>query len=293
MPTRDSSFRIILKAVFGRFRFTQLSLVVDQLTMSSFIALNTEAVALMQQGNDQAATMLLWRALEGLKGGLRKASVISSLATETIQPRASVILAMSTAEVAQNEEIDCDVNDASHNPSLHSVSIPGSELCMDGKGWDQKNIFIFYPRAFILDETPQNQEDATRVAAVVLYNLALIQHVRALQNNEGDCRFVMLSRAGGLYKAAQDIACTGWNQDACLDLYCLPLALASNLGHIYGHSHQKLSDFSKMRDCLNCLIELVTFPEAPAYLSEDDFEFFYMVIVIFQESPGLTLAPAA
>jgi hypothetical protein len=272
----DSSFHIILKVVFD--------------SMSSFIALNTEAVALMQQGNNQAATILLSRALVGLKGELGKASVTT---TETIQPHASVIPAMATTEVVQEEDdIGFHMNDAPHNPSLHSVSIPGCELCLDGKDRDQ-NIFTLYPRAFILDETPQNQADATRAAVVVVYNLALIHHVHALQNNEGDCLPVMLSRASGLYKAAHDIACTGWKQDACMDLYCLPLALANNLGHIHGHSHQELSDFCKMRDCLNSLIQLVTFHLAPDYLSANDFEFFYMAIVIFHEAPGLTLAPVA
>jgi hypothetical protein len=257
--------------------------------MSSFIVSNTEAVALMQKGNNQAATVILLTALVGLKEDLNT-SVLSSPSTFAIQSHPSLFPVSAAAEL--EEDIGFEMTCEAYTPSLESVFIPQCDLCKHAH-WRDQNVFTFYPRAFILDETPQNRENTTRAAAVILYNLALIHHLRALQNNEENYVLAMLAYAGGLYKAAMDIACAGWDQDACLDMYCLLLALENNLGHIHGHSHLKISNFCRMRDCLNSLIKLVTFPQAPDYLSEDDFDFFYIGVVIFHDSPGLSLAPSA
>ena len=230
----------------------------------------------MQEGNNHAATKLLGTALLGIKKELDK-------------PKAPKSAATVVGAVRDEESDDCGMKDETPKQWLHSISILSSEPWIYPR-WRDENIFSFYARAFTIDETSHNQENATVVAVVVLYNLALINHFQALEKNESPSE---LLHAAGLYKAAQEMACTGWDEDTCLDMYCLLLALATNLGHIHGHSHHQLLDFCKTRDCLNSLIGLLTSPQAPLYLSENDFEFFYTEVVIFQELPALIIAPAA
>ncbi|CAB9508023.1 hypothetical protein SEMRO_330_G118870.1 [Seminavis robusta] len=265
---------------------------------SDFVNMNSEAVAMMYQGDKEAAARLLWTALVGLKGQLGK-PMESQPKEDASRRRGDAVSANASVDcgAAQTETEDFDMTDmeaVSHEapPLLQSVSIPFCELSMHSTRRNE-NIFSFYPRAFTLAQVPENEEDATRCCCVVLYNLALIQHSRALQKKEGECPCQLLAHARSLYMGAHDIACAGLGEDDCLDLYCLQLALANNLGHIHGHSHNKEYDFSKMCDCLNGLMALIASPMSPDCVSDDDYEFFYMNLVTFQENPGLCIAPAA
>jgi len=236
-------------------------------TSIDFIDMNTEAVTQMQKGNNNAASTLLRKALTGLRNEMN----------QTTQERP--------------EDMQDDSEIVYEEIHLQSVAVFQPFLGLEIASHD--SILPFYARAFVLSDS---EEDDSRTAVTVLYNLALLYHSQALiaKTERGEVDHRLLSQARDFYEAAQTVAFSTWSDDVFRDMYCLVLALANNLGHVYGQTRTRVYDFSRTNSYLTYLVKLVQCPSLPYYVSEEDNEFFYLSVFTFLDaSVGLSIAPAA
>lgn len=225
-------------------------------------AMNAEAVTLMRRGNSKGAVKMLRKALFGLRHDTHNA----------------------TASHSSSLPLQLQGN------SIQSVSVLHPYL--DLKEASTENIFTFYPRAFVLSQ----DQDASQVAAVVLYNMALLHHGQGLldKTKTGQVNVALLKQAREFYQAAQKIAFTNWAEPTFYSMYSLVLALANNLGHLHSQTRSSLYDFAEMTAYLNYSVKLVSHPCVSTFVTEEDSEFFYLSIFTFMDSvSGLCLAPAA
>ena len=233
-------------------------------TSNIFNDMNAEAVALMQRGNAKAAVKILRRALFGLRQDTNK----------PMAPQSASFIPMAAAQGVPIESVSV----------LHPY--------LDIKEASTENIFAFYPRAFTLSP----HQEASQIAAVVLYNMALLHHAQGLlcKNKSGQVNVALLKQARDFYEAAQKIAFTNWAEPTFYNMYSLVLAIANNLGHIHSQTKSSLYDFSQMTTYLNYSVKLVSHPCVSSFVTEEDSEFFYLSIFTFMDSvSGLCLAPAA
>ena len=171
--------------------------------------------------------------------------------------------------------------------SVCSVQLPVSQTDMV---YSPDNFFQIYENAFLVSDCAKNYMHPSayedHVAAVLMYNTALMCHRQGIQNGN----FVMLERALFMYEMAastlqQDTAYSGDNDID--DLFML--ALINNMGHIHSHTfrHEKSRFCQKvLEDLIHDEISRAGSVDAASHCH------FFLECLQFKEF-GLTLAPAA
>ena len=262
--------------------------------LQSSIEGNNRAIARLQAGYTKEALEILRNSLEELKQQFSSCSD-EDVPSLTISPGPCIPVPTSpqpldnvsnasdpsTSVSRVQFEEDVSMEDASPGkqgvpvvqpvPILHDLlsrqEFPGSET-----------VITPYEKALILSADEQSRET---VSAVVLYNMALINHNRGIQRG----RASLLKKALRLYRMSLEIL---FKSDFhSQDVNLLLLALFNNAAQIYAQRY----DLAEMGYCLRCMREvLATEPDGPA--SEDKLSTFFMN-TMFYPGEEITMAPAA
>ena len=159
------------------------------------------------------------------------------------------------------------------------------------RGSGQHSVLPIFNRALLVDGTCAAYDE--EIAAVLLYNLALIHHIKGMYLRRSD----VVDKALKLYELAVTIlqkSNTSKRNDFMVD-ELLVLALFYNLGQV----NAQLMHFDKA-GCYFAFLRTVLGDSndennegAVLSLDDDDYSFFFFHAVIFQDGEQLPIAPAA
>jgi hypothetical protein len=247
------------------------------------IDLNNCAVASLQEGRHNEALDLLKAAIADLKENF----VVRPFSSETKLPNPSVIMpdAPSSAVLASCDEKD-DPGHSSHmevdqkqgKPSIFSVPL-WTEESFTRRQQEETSIFM-YSKALVLVHTDHCEG---LLIGVVLYNMALVKHARAIERNTSSLLTVALKFYGMAVVAVTQSRNGGANAS---DDWLL-LALYTNMAHIY--LSQACSE--KLCQCLGNIRTLLDADRAEQVVDVDGYSFFLINVML--QFLKVVAAPAA
>jgi hypothetical protein len=266
--------------------------------MNSFqvIKINNSAVAAMQQGRAKESIELLGEAIANLKDHfyinisplsfpssretplphrrreLPRARSVSDSSIETQSDLSSSSSSSSSSLYLDDDELDdfcaMEIDAKQDQPSLVSVPIHAKK--------EDDALILLYNRAIVVFPSEQDKD---LLAGVALYNMALVNHCRAIERGASS----LLTIALKIYEMAAAIVKDSKDQSGIGDL--LELAVYNNMAQI--HSIRFSTE-----DMLECLNKTRTSLAAATDESlVDDYDFFFINTMLQIEE--LTVAPAA
>jgi hypothetical protein len=260
---------------------------------SKVVALNNSAVASLLSGRPKRALALLSKATAILKDHFAdtEAPCPRSSPNETPLPHRGYKLPRFVSESSpqhqsnpssptssptcngEGDECAMEMDVEQDQPSVLSFQVRTSSLSQDVP------LILNYSRALTVCE---DVEDKDLLTGVVLYNMALVNHCRAIQLGISS----LLSIALNLYKIAATVLerNTG-DVDASNELVLL--ALYNNMAQI--HACQWSSQ--DVRVCIDKIRMLLSTVSAESFIDEEDFHFFSVNTLLHVED--MNLAPAA
>jgi len=281
------------------------------------IEYNAKAIAFMTQGHHVDAANAIKIALLGLEtehnDGIPNQTGIGNRQTRAVTPPPPP-LQQTTAPAAvplghPHQPLNAPPNFASQYPphprpmatmgALTSVPLLTTE---EANALSPDNLFTLYPRVFDISVQEGAEEiNEARLMVVLLYNLAVLTHIRVLAAaeressklgrrafNQGGDKAMRHVRA--LYRNVMKCIYTTWSQEDADEMVLLLLAVACNSGHVNSHR----TDFGATRESLGVLLRLVTLTTARLTIPTDDFAIFFDSVCIFLEGAvDLCIAPAA
>jgi hypothetical protein len=166
-----------------------------------------------------------------------------------------------------------DINIEQDQPSVLSFQVRTSSLSQDVP------LILNYSRALAIVD---GVEDKALLTGVVLYNMALVNHCRAIELGISS----LLSNSLNLYKMAAAVVERSSDVDASNELVLL--ALYNNMAHI--HAYQWSSP--EVRVCTdNIRMLLSTVSAENSFIDQEDFDFFSVNAMLHVED--IIIAPAA
>jgi hypothetical protein len=271
----------------------------DKMNAYQVIEMNNSAVAAMQQGRAKESIELLCEAIGNLKnhfvhsgsplsfsssgGGPlshRRRELPRGLSESCIDTQSD--LSSSSSSVYFNDEQDDSLSameiDAKQNqPLLLSVPIH-AKTSSQVLATEDDALVLLYDRAIVIFPCEQDKE---LLAGVVLYNMALVNHSRAIER----CTSSLLTVALKTYEMAAAIMRDAKDQSTTGDL--LQLAIYNNMAQI----HSIRFSAEDMFECLDVTRTFLFTATDESSVAEVDSNFFYMNTMLQIEE--FTLAPAA
>jgi hypothetical protein len=256
---------------------------------SKVVALNNSAVAYLLSGRPKRALALLSKATTILKDHFADTEAPCPRSSPSrghqlprfvyaSSPQHQSNLSSSSSSRTCNGEGDgnssaMEMDVEQDQPSVLSFQVRTSSLSQDVP------LILNYSRALTVCE---DVEDKDLLTGVVLYNMALVNHCRAIQLGISS----LLSIALNLYKIAATVLerNTG-DVDASNELVLL--ALYNNMAQI--HACQWSSQ--DVRVCIDKIRMLLSTVSAESFIDEEDFHFFSVNTLLHVED--MNLAPAA
>jgi hypothetical protein len=232
-----------------------------------FIDLNNRAVTSLQQGRHKEAIDLLRTAITDISDN----AIVRNFSSETGLPDPSVTMpgAPSSATLVSSNEKDADKH-SSHieadqkqdKTSIFSVPLWTAEESFPRRQ-DETSIFM-YSEALVLVHTDHYCKEL--IIGVILYNMALANHARAIERNTSSPLTVAL-KLYGMALAATQCRKGGINASD----YWLLLALYNNMAQIY--LSRACSD--KLSQCLGSMHTLLAANRADQAVDVDAYAFFF------------------
>jgi hypothetical protein len=256
---------------FGRSYFRIISKPISQfpdhtiMPAKKAVALNKRAVASLLSGRSKKALALLSTATTILKDHFADAR------------KAPCVRSSSTSFPACNDEGNeyssaMEMNVEQDQPSVLSFQVQISSLSQDAP------LILNYSRCLtIVDDV----EDKELLTSVILYNMALVNHCRAIELGISS----LLSISLKLYKMAASVLESTRDVDASNELVLL--AIYNNMAQI--HAYQWSSQ--DLRECIDKIRMLLSTVSAESFISQEDFHFFSANTMLHVED--MNLAPAA
>jgi hypothetical protein len=262
---------------------------------SKVVALNNSAVTSLMRGRHKNALALLSKATAILKDHFattEETSCSRSSSNETPLPhRQSELPRFVPKSSAQHQSnlssspYSLSCNDEGNGcssameivverdqPSVCSLQVLTSSLSQDVP------LILNYSRALAIADDVQDRDLLT---GVVLYNMALVNHCRAIEHGISS----LLSISLNLYKIAATVLERSSYVDASNELVLL--ALYNNMAQI--HAYQWSSP--ELRVCIDNIRMLLSTVSAETFIDEEDFHFFCVNTMLHVED--INLAPAA
>jgi hypothetical protein len=236
---------------------------------SKSIYLNNSAVASLRRGRPNEALELLSTALADLKDDVSD----SDASTETHSKRSS----SSSSRDFNNEEDEyssaMEINVEQDQPSVFSVPVRTSTCAQC-----DHSLVLNYSCALAIFDDVQDKE---LLIAVVLYNMALVHHCRAIERGISS----LITTALNLYKIAASFIENARDIDSSNGL--LLLALYNNMAQI----HASQFSLEETRVCIDRVRMLLSAVSAESFIEEEDYHFFFVNTMLQVED--IALAPAA
>jgi hypothetical protein len=232
---------------------------------SKVVALSNSAVSSLMDGRPKKALALLSTATAILKDHFADTQVpcSRSSANETPLPYDNEISDYSSA---------MEINGEQDKPSVLSFQVQTSSLSQEAP------LILNYSRALAIVD---GVEDKELVSSVVLYNMALVNHCRAIELGSSS----LLSISLNLYKMAASVLESTRGVDESNELVLL--ALYNNMAHI--HAYQWSSQ--EVRLCIDKIRMLLSTVSTESFVDQEDFHFFSVNTMLHVED--INLAPAA
>jgi hypothetical protein len=261
---------------------------------SKVVALNNSAVTSLLRGRPKKALALLSAATAILKDFADTKTpcsrssynetplphrqsqlprLISQASTQQHQSNlSSSPYSLSSDDEGNEYTSDMEINVEQDQPSVFSFQVRTSSLSQDVP------LILSYSRAFAIVDV----EDKDLLTGVVLYNMALVNHCRAIEFGISS----LLSNSLNLYKMAAAVLERSSDVDASNELVLL--ALYNNMAHI--HAYQWSSP--EVRVCIdNIRMLLSTVSAKKSFIGQEDFHFFCGNTMLHVED--INIAPAA
>jgi hypothetical protein len=194
------------------------------LKMAHPAQMNNDAVYLIENGKYDEAVVTLG-------ASLKKVKLIMSGDTRILN-----------LQQYEDGDLSCDFSPMGTS-FLRTYGKPGAEVSS-----------IFQECVVVRRFLPSSQLDkkCELVSYAILYNLALVHHLKAVkESSSGRAQTLLLTRAMSLYEHAHHILI---NQDVDVSLMHT-MAIASNLGHV----HHMLGDEQKARLCFQHLLSTIIY----------------------------------
>jgi hypothetical protein len=229
------------------------------------VALNKRAVASLLSGRSKKALALLSTATTILKDHFadsRKAPCVRS------SPASASVFKDEDNEYSSVMEMNVEQD----QPSVVSYQLQTSALSPDTP------LILNYSRCLTLVD---DVEDKELLTSVVLYNMALVNHCRAIELGISS----LLSISLNLYKMAASVLESTRDVDASNELVLL--AIYNNMAQI--HASQWSSQ--EVRECVDKIRMLLSTLSVESFIDQADFHFFSVNTMLHVED--MNLAPAA
>jgi hypothetical protein len=231
-------------------------------------ALNKRAVTSLLSGKPKKALALLSTATTILKDHVaadaRKAPCFRSSSATSFP--------VCNDEGNESSSATMEMNIEQDQPSVISVNVQTSSLSQDAP------LILNYSRCLIVVD---GVEDKELLTSVVLYNMALVNHCRAIELGISS----LLSIALNLYKIAASVLESSSDIDASNELVLL--ALYNNMAQI--HAYQWSSQ--EVRECIDKIRMLLSTVSSESFIDQADFHLFSVNTMLHVED--MNLAPAA
>jgi hypothetical protein len=236
------------------------------------IDLNNSAVGFLRQGRHKQATALLLTAIADLKNLVRDQGVVCSGSSVNLSPVSESSVNMqsdasssSSSALFNNDGDDysslIDVDQKQGTPTIISVPLWTEESLAEKP---DKSLIFMYAQALLLSHIGHHSRKV--LIGVVLYNMALANHVRAIEKDNS----VLFTVALKFYSMAVSIVRGQNDGDVKASSYWLLLALYNNMAHIY-FSHVSSA---KLQQCLGNIEALLVADGIEQVMDVDDYGFF-------------------
>jgi hypothetical protein len=222
------------------------------MSIRKIIDLNNGAVSALQQGRHKEAVGLLRTAITDLKRRF-------VLPTSNASSLALIVSSDGKDKDGHSSPIKVDQKQDKH--SIFSVPIWSEETCT--RQQDKTSIFM-YSQALILADDDHCKE---LLIGVVFYNMALVNHARAIETEKASLLTAALNFYGVAVAVTQPQSRNG---DVRAPDYWLLLALYSNMAHI----HLSRVCYEKLCQCLGYIRSLLAADIAEQVVDADDYYFF-------------------
>jgi hypothetical protein len=255
---------------------------------SKVVALNNSAVAYLLSGRPKRALALLSKATAILKDHF--ADTEAPCPNETPLPRRGYKLPRFVYESSPQHQ--CNLSSSTPCPTCNGEDDGNSSTMEMDVEQDQPSVLSFEVRTSSLSQDVplilnysraltvfEDVTDKDLLTGVVLYNMALVNHCRAIELGISS----LLSIALNLYK----IAATVLERDVDVSNELVLLALYNNMAQI--HACQWSSQ--EVRVCIDKIRMLLSTVSAESFIEQEDFHFFSVNTLLHVED--MNLAPAA
>jgi hypothetical protein len=222
--------------------------------ISEVIEMNNNAVAVLRQGRCKQAIDLLRTAIAGLKNCVVEHNEEMDFSESSVNKKRD--LSKSSSSALFNEDGMADQNQGT--PPI--ISVPLWTEDSFAQKHDNSLIFV-YAQALLLAPVDHRRRV---LIGVVLYNMALANHARAIEKEKSGLLMVALKFYG------MAVAIVRGQPDADASSYWLLLALYNNMAQIY----MSYSSSEKLHQCLLIIDDLLAADKIEQVLDVDDYAFF-------------------
>jgi hypothetical protein len=226
--------------------------------------MNSKAVAFLAQGEYEISHFTLQKALEGFRDLLRIAPQVDDAIVDDDETDSTALYTVAIHE-GQYKTVASSTT-ASSDSSFSSV----------------------YRQAFVLtsdEKEPYFSENEHTVPSVLLYNMALSNHIQALQTGQS----AMYRKAMQVYTMSFTMLEQASEILNDMDTMVL-LALANNMGVISG---SQFYDRPAAENSRLMMERILSSPECLESLDDEDMEFFSLNLMFLTEFQNNSSAPAA
>jgi hypothetical protein len=223
------------------------------------IDLNNSAVGFLRQGRHKEANALLRTAIADLKSLVRDQGMGCSESSVNMQPYASFSSSSNYDDDVNSSFIDVDQKQDA--PAIISVPLWTEESLAEKH---DKSLIFVYAQALVLAHIDHHSRQV--LIGVVLYNMALVNHVRAIEKDKAGLFTVALK----FYSMAVSIVRGQNDCDVKASSYWLLLALYNNMAQI----HLSNASSDKLHQCLGNIEALLVADSIEQVMDVDDYAFF-------------------
>jgi hypothetical protein len=228
---------------------------------SKMIDDNNTAVAFLRQGKHKQATDLLRTVIADLKNHFVAHNQSVGFSESSFAMESDASSSSSSASFNDNDNFPfIDVDQQQCKRSVLSVPLWSDESV--ARKNDESLIFL-YAQAFVLANIDHRREV---LIGVVLYNMALAKHARAIETNRSSLLMVALKMYGMAVAVVKGQTDLGVKSSS----YLLLLALYNNMAQI----SLSCAAAEKLRQCLRNIEALLHVDRIEQVIDEEDYAFF-------------------
>jgi hypothetical protein len=192
------------------------------MSVRKIIDLNNGAVSTLQHGKHKDAVFLLRTAIADLKERFVVPLPTTSITMQSSAPSSTLIVSSDSNNEYDGHSSHIKVDQKQDKPFIYSVPVWSEEICTQQQN---KTSIFMYSQALILADDDHCKE---LLIGVVFYNMALVNHARAIETGKASLLTAALKFYGMAVAVTQNR-----NGGVRVSDYWILLAVYNNMAHIY------------------------------------------------------------